>query len=127
MKSISVGDKLTKVEIKIDAAINVTNSKVEDFNVIGVSKHFAVMDNDLFDKLAMSKTFEFGYSKPDKVSISEYTSDFDIKYFGKFSISGWFTSKSKKVIENKVNREFNKWLENKMSSYGAAKKVEIKL
>lgn len=125
-REIKVGQKFLYVKIEIDAAMNVTKTTKESLNVIGVSEYFACVDDDLFSTLAISKAFEFSHSKPEIVNISEKKSDFDIKYFGKFNIYV-YSQMSEKAIENKINREFNKWLNDKMGVYGAAKNVKIKI
>ena len=49
-----------------------------------------------------------------------------IDLFGKFRIRLYSTS-SLKVMENKINREFNNWLDEKIGIYGCASRVHIAL
>ena len=126
MKAIKVGDKFTRVKVEIDALMNVVDVKKERLTVLGVSKYFAVLNDDCFEKLSLNETFSRCYSKPEKVSIHESKSDFDIKYFGKFRIS-IYSQMSDKRIENKINREFKKWIDKKLGAYGYARTINIKI
>lgn len=121
-----VGQKFTAVKVEIDQSMNKVKVEKLELSVIGVSCHFICLDDEYFTTLSLSKTFDFAHDKPESVAISESKSDFDIKYFGKFRIR-LYSQMSEKRIENKINREFNKWLSEKMAAYGSAKKIEIKI
>ena len=120
------GQTFTAVKVEIDPTMKVVKVDKEKLKVLGVSRHYICLGDEYFTTLAISKTFEFSHDKPEKVRIVEYTSDFDIKYFGKFRIT-LYSQMSEKRIENKINREFNNWLNEKMAAYGNAKKINIKL
>jgi len=120
------GQSFTAVKVEIDPTMKVIKVEKEELKVLGVSRHYICLGDDYFTTLAISKTFEFAHDKPEKVRIVESTSDFDVKYFGKFRIT-LYSQMSEKRIENKINREFNNWLNEKMAAYGNAKKINIKL
>lgn len=126
MKSLKVGDSVLRVKVVIDVNMSVCKVNEENLTVIGVSDHFYCLNDDLFEKVARTKTFEFGYGMLDKVIIMENKSKLDVDLFGKFNIKVISTS-SKKVTENRINKEFNKWLTEKIGAYGLAKTVTIKL
>ncbi len=123
---IKVGDSVTRVEVCIDEFMNVSKITNEKLCVIGVSKHFAVLNDELFEMLSLSKTFKFCHTKPEGVVITESKSSFDIKYFGKFRIK-ICSRMTDKRIENKINKEFKLWLDNKVGCYGSAKEINIDL
>lgn len=120
------GQEFTAVKVEIDPTMKVVKVEKEKLKVLGVSRHYICLGDEYFTTLAISKTFEFAHDKPEKVRIVESTSDFDIKYFGKFRIT-LYSQMSEKRIENKINREFNKCLSEKVAAYGSAKKIQIKL
>jgi len=124
--SVKIGSKVKSVSIRLNLDMTAKEVTKEELNVIGISDRFIVLDNDLFDKLANDHAFKECYPRIEKVSISESRTDFDIKYFGKFRLS-IYSSSSYKVIENRINREFNNWLDEKMGIYGCARRVHIKL
>lgn len=126
MSDLKIGDKINHVSVSLNIDMSTKEIKIKSSKVLGISKHFYCLDDDYFSKLARTKTFEFGYAKLNKVSISEEKSDTMVKYFGRFKISIYSTS-SLKVIENKINREFKKWLDKKISVYGVARNINIKL
>lgn len=125
MDKIKTGDKVIKVKVALDELMRAT-VKIEYLKVLGVSDHFAVLNDCMFETLALSKTFEFCHAKPEQVIILESKSDLDIKLFGKFKIS-IASRMSLKRIENKLNKEFNKWINEKLQSYGQVKDIKIVL
>lgn len=125
-KKIKIGDKFTHVRVKIDSLMNKIEVRQERLNVIGVSYCLVCLDDPTFSTLAIDKTFKFCHAEPEKVGISESSNRLDIDLFGKFNIS-FYSQMSDKKIESKLNREFKKWLDEKLGSYGMAKTIEIKL
>lgn len=123
---LKVGSKIKSVSITLNVDMTTKDITKESLSVIGISDRFIVLDNQLFDKLANDNTFKECYPRFNKVSITESRTDFDIKYFGKFRISIYSTG-SYKVIENKINREFNNWLDDKIGIYGCARRIHISL
>jgi len=121
-----IGNTFTHVKVQIDEDMQITKTSSDRLKVIGVSEHFVCLNNNYFDKLTTSNTFRFCYSKPEEVSIGEHSSDFDVKLFGKFTVS-IYSQMSIKRIENKINREFNKWLTEKVGIYATAKNIKIEL
>jgi len=121
-----IGDSFTSVRIELDADMGVTCQTIEHHKILGISEHLLCLDNSIFETLAIDKTYKLCHRQPDVVNIGESKSDFDIKYFGKFKIS-IASQMSLKHIENKINREFKKWLNEKIGVYGAAKDITIKL
>ena len=126
-KTAQIGETVKYIKVELDALMSAKKSTVEGMKVIGLSKYFICLDGDLFPKLATSKTFDVGYSALDVVSICEKTSDFDIKYFGKFNINLYTTESSIVKIERRINKEFKAWVNEKLSAYGIARDFNIKL
>lgn len=120
------GQVFTAVKVEIDRSMKNFKVKKERLKVIGVSRHYICLEDDYFTKLAISKTFEFANDKPEKVRICEHKGDLDIRLFGKFSIT-LYSQMSEKRIENKINREFTKWLNEKISAYGSVGSLNIKI
>lgn len=123
---LKIGDKITHVKVSLNSNFEESDIRIENHKIIGMSESFTQLDGDLFPKLSNSKTWDFCYSRIDKVSISENKRNFDIKMFGKFSIS-IYSKMTLKRIENKINKEFNKWLNDKLMCYGSVSKVKISL
>lgn len=123
---IKIGDKFTYIRVKIESFQGKMHVEKKILNCIGVSDCMACMDDSTFTTLALNKTFAFCHNKPDEVRISESTKRIDIDLFGRFSIT-IYSLMSDKRIENKLNREFKKWLDKKLGAYGYANTVEIKL
>ena len=126
-KTATVGDEVNSVSIELDVDLNTQRSKIESNKVIGVSDSFICLGNRHFDKLAVSKTFEFGYSLLDEISIRENTTAFDIEYFGKFKINLYTLEKDIKKIERLINRKFKAWIDKKIGAYGRAAEFKIEI
>jgi hypothetical protein len=62
----------------------------------------------------------------EQVRIGEEKSKISIELFGKFRIRVYSTS-SLKVIENRINREFKKWINDKIGVDGIGRDIVIKL
>ena len=126
MNELKVGSKVTSVSVSLNEDMSTKEIKIEINKVLGVSDNFYCLDDNYFTKISRTKTFSVGYSALEKVRIGEESSKTMIGIFGKFRMSIDSTS-SIKVIENKINREFNKWVSEKVGVYGMAKDVLIKL
>lgn len=126
MSELKVGSKVTSVSVSLNEDMSTKEVKIEINKVLGVSNNFYCLDDDYFTKISRTKTFSVGYSRLEKVRIGEESSKTMISIFGKFRMSIDSTS-SIKVIENKINREFNKWVNEKIGVYGRAKDIVIKL
>lgn len=122
----NIGDKVKHIEVRLNSLMEIDDIREEDFSVIGVSSEFIQLDGKLFPKLSKNKTWDFCHSRLNEVFISESKSDLDISLFGAFRIS-IYSSMTMKKIENKMNREFKKWLDEKIGKYGAAREVKITL
>lgn len=125
-KVIKIGDKFTYVRVRIESWHGKIHVEKEILNCIGVSDCMACLDDNTFSTLALNKTFAFCHNKPEEVKISESIRQVDIDLFGRFNIT-IYSLMSDKIIENKLNREFKKWLDKKLGAYGCAEMVKIKL
>lgn len=126
LKDLKVGSKLTMVHVALNTDMSIMKVEIEDRKVIGVSDVYYCLDDDYFTTLARTKTFEFCHAKMEQVRIGEEKSKISIELFGKFKIRVYSTS-TLKVIESRINREFKKWINEKIGVYGIGKDVVIKL
>jgi hypothetical protein len=97
-------------------------------DVLKQNDKFIVLDDEYFTKLQKKKEKHGIYSVPERVSIREEEPGVCRDIFGRFSISTYSTS-SQKVIENRINREFKKWIKAKLDAYGGTIpeiKIEVK-
>lgn len=120
-------NKITEVKVKLNEVKGVVDKSVTEHNIIAENDNFYVLDDDWFTKLEKRNDKYKTYHTPEVVSVREETSSKTmIDLFGRFSIT-LYSTKSLKVIENKINREFNKWLKEKVGIYGTPEEVKIKL
>jgi len=126
MSELMIGSKLNMVHVALNADMSIMKIEIESRKVIGVSDVYYCLDDDYFTTLARTKAFEFCHSKLEKVRIGEEKSKVMVDLFGKFRIRIHSTS-SLKVIENKINREFKKWINEKIGVYGVGRDIVIKL
>jgi hypothetical protein len=123
---LKVGNKVNSVKVSLNSDMSIKEIDINQLNVLGISEYYYCLDDPYFSKLARTKSFEFCHSKIEKVSIGEEKSKISIELFGKFRILIYSTS-SLKVIEKKINREFKKWINEKIGVYGIGKDVVIRL
>lgn len=126
MSELKVGSKLNMVHVALNADMSIMKMEIESRKVIGVSEVYYCLDDDYFTTIARTKAFEFCHAKMEQVRIDEEKSKISIELFGKFKIRVYSTS-SLKVIENRINREFKKWINDKIGVYGIGRDVVIKL
>lgn len=126
MTNYKIDDKFTYFKVSLDAFMGVKKIEHKEMKVIGISEYFVCLNGSLFPTLAVNKTFKRTHSEPEKVLISEERDGTMADLLGKFNIS-IYSQMSVKRIENKINREFKKWLDDKMGMYGCARDVVIKL
>ena len=126
MSELKIGSKVNVVSVSLNQNMSIKEAKIERFAVLGISEHYYCLDDPYFTTIARTKTFEFSHPKLNKVSVGEEKSKTMIDIFGKFRIRTLSTS-SLKVIENRINKEFNNWLDEKIGIYGCARRTHIKL
>jgi hypothetical protein len=122
---MQVGDKVTYVKVELFSDFSVKEVEVEEMECIGVNEHLACLNGELFPKIALDNTYTI-HAKLNKVSVNEENSKTMIDIFGKFSIR-IYSKMTIKRIENKINAEFNNWLESKVSAYCKPQEVKINL
>lgn len=126
MKKVhKIGEEIKRISVEInkDMTFKVTQNV---YKIIGVNNDYICYADHHFSHVFVGKGKSYISNRMNDVSIVENTSSTMIKYFGLFQC--YITSQmSDKAIENKLSREFNKWINEKIGKYGAAKNVEIKL
>lgn len=121
-------DKILKqIEVTLEDVNSIPKVRVEEVKVIGSNKNYFVVDDHFFSKYCHKKEKYAGYSTLNEVNISDYTRDSSMKrIMGQFRIY-LISDMSLKRIENKINREFNKYIQDKVGEYGAATSIKISL
>ena len=125
-RDYKIDDKFTYIKVELDAFMGVKKIEQKEMKIIGISEYLICLDGSLFPTLAISKTFRDTHGIPEKVSICEHRSKTMADICGKFNVS-IYSQMSIKHIENKINREFKNWLDEKMGMYGLARDIKIKL
>jgi hypothetical protein len=101
---------------------------VEDVEILGENEKYIVFNDSYFTKIEKVTSKHCRYNYLNKVHINDHTNDtFWQKYYGDFSITVYTDIESLKVIENRINKEFNKFIKEKVGRYMMASDIKIKL
>lgn len=115
-----------KIHLMRDGSIR--EKTIEDMVILGENEMYIVFNDSYFTKIEKENSKYNSYGVLNKVSISDYTNDtFWQKYYGDFSITMYTDTISLKVIENRINKEFNKFIQDKVGRYMMAKDIKISL
>ncbi len=114
------------VKVSLNPDFTVKESTCEEIKVLKMNGTCAVLDNETFTTLNLKAKKYTVNGNLDDICIKEYNEKVMIDIFGKFCIR-MYSSKSLKVTENRINKAFNKWINEKLSVYGQGKAVNIKL
>lgn len=124
---MEVGKKLLDIEIKLESVNSEPEISIKDVTVLGVNHTYFVVDDLSFNKYRLEKDKHNFYSMINDVTISDYTNDKLMRrIMGQFRIH-MVTDMTKKRAENKINREFNKLLNAKVSEYATSTNIKISL
>lgn len=114
------------VSVSLNPNMTTKEAKCEVVPVLKTNEKRMVLDDHYFTVLNLKKEKYTAHSNLNDIKICEEKCSTMIDIFGKFSIRVYSTA-SKKVTENRVNKAFNSWIQEKLSAYGQANKVNIKL
>lgn len=115
-----------KIHLMRDGSIR--EKTIEDMVILGENEKYIVFNDSYFTKIEKESSKYNSYSVINKVCISDYTNDtFWQKYYGDFSITMYTDTISLKVIENRINKEFNKFIQDKVGRYMMASDIKISL
>jgi hypothetical protein len=123
--------KIKYLRISIDQ--NHDAKVVEDceIDVIGENDKHIVIDDSLFTRLDKEKVKRGHHQFSQyvgEIKISDYTKDdYFRKRWGNFVVSVYHYGQSKKILQNKINREINKYIEKKIGRYMPFRKCNIVL
>lgn len=119
---------MRQIKIHLMRDGSVREKIVEDIEILGENDKFIVFNDSYFTKIEKESSKYNSYSVLNKVHISDYTNDsFWQKYYGDFSITMYTDTVSLKVIENRINKEFNKFIQDKVGRYMMAMDIKISL
>ena len=129
MKSKNQTINYLRIAIGEDLIARVTDDKI--IKVLGENKDRIVLDDEYFTALDKEKVRRCGYQRNPYIGelrISDYTKDtFFRKHWGNFVIYIYHNSSSRKVLQNKINREFQKYIDSKIGRYCAIGQCKIVL
>lgn len=115
-----------KIHLMRDGSIR--EKTIEDMVILGENEKYIVFNDPYFTKIEKNDSKHNCGSVLSKVCISDYTNDtFWQKYYGDFSITMYTDTISLKVIENRINKEFNKFIQDKVGRYVMARNIKISL
>lgn len=107
---------------------SVREKEIEDVDILAQNDKYIVLNDYSFTKLEVKIEKHNSWSVLEKVAISDYTNDsFWQKYYGDFWIRLYTQTDSLKIIENRINKEFNKFIQDKVSRYMVATDIRITL
>lgn len=114
------------VKVGLNRDFTVKEATCEEVEVLKMSDTCAVLDNETFTTLNLKTKKYTANGNLDHICISEYQEKVMEDIFGRFCVR-MYSSKSLKVTENRINKAFNKWINEKLSLYGNCNAADIKL
>jgi hypothetical protein len=119
------------LKIALDGRMQVKSIVDKQIDVLGENKEHMVIDDDLFTRLDKQKAKRGRYQYSQyigEIKISDYTKD---SYFreswGHLIISVYHFGMSKKILQNRVNKAVNFYINSKIGQYISLGKCNITL
>lgn len=120
------------IQIRLDDNLEVKEKQVTEYEIVAENPDRLVIDDKYYTTLQwrhLGKKSDYQFHPiVNNVHIGDKTRESKTMkdLFGTFCISV-YTDKKDNNIEIKINREFNKFLKDKVGAYGLGKEVSIKL
>lgn len=132
MNEIEVGDKITEIEVRLDSCGSVKEIRKEIYKVLGVNKSKFVIDNSWFTTLQSEHEGKKGdyqiHPILNTTNVADYTNDsYFKKAWGSFVISIYCTEDFLLNAEKQINKDFKKFIRNKLGPYTTFSNTRIKL
>lgn len=119
------------IEIRLNETLGVKEIINKTHNIIGENKDHAVIDDNRFSTLSIVKAkkgFTQFYPLIGSIAVRDYTKD---RYFkdvwGAFVIEVYHYGMSKKILQNRINRTVDKYINDKIGCYLIAGRCNIQL
>ena len=119
---------LKHIRIEFSEGMEIKQIFIEEVEIAAENEKYLVLNDPYFTKLQKSKSKGYNiYTPLDHVTFSDHFNDKTMSRILFSFCAELYTTASIKVAENKINRELNKYLKEKLSVYGSGKTVKVRL